>query len=55
VINLVCASPVVISGFGVEIWYGSAASVLVVGAIHGVDGGSIGTGVAKVAAAISME
>jgi hypothetical protein len=41
----------VISGFGVDMWYGSAASVLVVDAADGVYGGSDGMGPPKAVAA----
>jgi hypothetical protein len=39
------------SVFGVDTWYGSAASELVVGAIDLVEGDSIGTGAVKAVAA----
>ena len=47
--KVVCESPIVISGFGVVIWYGSAASMLLVDATDCVYGGNDGMGPAKVA------
>lgn len=41
-----------ISGFGVDIWYGSAASELVVGVTDGVDEGSDGADALKMEAAV---